>query len=292
MTKEKTILFEVRDHIAYVTFNRPERFNACRHMEYDLLADTFKECDERDDVRAVILTGKGSAFTVADDLAGFKVEGYKARGEPLLETWANKTWADWVAKGEPIYPFAEMAHAMLKSSKIYIAAVNGLCYLAEMLYPMDFVIAAEGAMISNPDLVINQAPCGGATQILPRLLGRRRALEVLLDPEPFTAEEAYRRGIVNKVVPLADLMPTAEALARKLTAYNPKTIGIIKKLITASQGSMDEGLKLEQLYCGFSHGLPGAGVPVGNWIELLGYPIELLQGVDTSTSYGHETSKP
>lgn len=197
-----------------------------------------------------------------------------------------------MAEGEPIYPFAEMAHAILNSQKIYIAAVNGLCFLGEILYPMDFVIAAEGAMISNPDLVINQSPCGGATQILPRLLGRRRALEILLDPEPYTAEEAYRRGVVNKVVPLADLMPTADALARKLTAYNPKTIGIIKKLVTKSQGSLDEGLKLEQLYCGFAHGVPGAGVPVGDWIKLLGYPTELLQGIDTTVSYGHETSKP
>jgi enoyl-CoA hydratase/carnithine racemase len=292
MTTEKTILLEVRDHIAYVTFNRPERLNACRHLEWDLLADIFKECDRRDDVRAVILTGKGSAFTVSDDLMGMKVEGYTARGEPLLQTWAEKNWADWVVDGEPIYPFAEMARAMLTSPKIYIAAVNGLCYLAEILYPMDFVIAAEGAMLANPDLVVNQAPCGGATQILPRLLGRRRALEALLDPEPYTAEEAYRRGIVNKIVPAADLMPTAEALARKLTAYNPKAIGIIKKLITTAQGPMDEGLKLEQLYCGFSHGVPGAGVPVGDWIKLLGYPTELLQGVDTTVPYGHETSKP
>ena len=70
MSTYQTVLLDIRDTTAYVTFNRPGRLNACRHLEYDLLADIFKECDRRDDVRAVILTGSGSAFTVADDLAG------------------------------------------------------------------------------------------------------------------------------------------------------------------------------------------------------------------------------
>lgn len=104
MTTEKTILFEVRDHIAYVTFNRPGRLNACRHLEYDLLADIFKECDRRDDVRAVILTGSGSAFTVADDLAGIKVEGYTARGEPLLENGLKRTGLTGWRKASPFIP--------------------------------------------------------------------------------------------------------------------------------------------------------------------------------------------
>jgi enoyl-CoA hydratase/carnithine racemase len=127
--------------------------------------------------------------------------------------------------------------------------------------------------------------------VLPRLLGRRRALEVFLDPTPFSAAEAYRRGMVNKVVPLPDLMAEAEALARKLIVYNPKTISIIKKLITRSQGPIDGFLKEEFLYAGFCFAKPGAGVPVGDWVNMLDYPRDLLEGVDMSVRYLDRAAK-
>jgi enoyl-CoA hydratase len=150
---------------------------------------------------------------------------------------------------------------------------------------MDFVIAADDAMFTQPDIVIGQVSSGSGTVVLPRLLGRRRALEIFLDPTPFSAEEAYRRGMVNKVVPLPDLMAEAEALARKLIIYNPKTVSIIKKLITRSQGPVDEFLKMEQLFAGFCFAMPGAGVPVGDWVTMLDYPRELVEGLDMSVRY-------
>jgi enoyl-CoA hydratase/carnithine racemase len=286
-----TVLFEVRENIAYITLNRPARYNATRHLEYDLLVDMVKACDRNDDVRAVILSGNGKHFSVADDLDGVKVEGYQSKGEPLFQQWLDKAWADWVVEGEQINPFHEMVKTILNSGKIYIAAVHGLCYLTQIIHPFDFVIAADNAMFSEPDILIGQPPCGGGILLLPRILGRRRTLEILLNPAPFSAQEAYRLGLVNKVVPLPDLMAEAEALARKLIIYNPKTIGIIKKLITRSQGPVDEVLKMEQMYGGFSHGLPGAGIPTGDWVTLLGYPKELLPRTDADVAYLKKTSK-
>jgi enoyl-CoA hydratase/carnithine racemase len=290
MEPGKTVLYEVRDGIAYITMNRPEKHNATRHLEYELLGQYIKQAHLDDDVRAVIVSGKGKNFSVSDDISWMQAEGHDLVSNDVYQYFANQKWADWVAQGEPLGACQELSKLMLESGKIYIGAVQGLCLLTELLHPMDFLIAAEDAMFSQPDIVINQVSAGAGTVVLPRLLGRRRALEIFLDPTPFSAEEAYRRGMVNKVVPLADLMAEAEALARKLIVYNPKTISIIKKLITRSQGPVDEFLKMEQLYCGFCHGMPGTGAPVGDWVTMLDYPRELVEGLDMSVGYLHRAA--
>jgi enoyl-CoA hydratase/carnithine racemase len=291
MEPGKTVLYEVRDGIAYITMNRPERHNATRHLEYELLGQYVREADRDDNVRAVILSGKGKNFSVSDDISGMQAEGHDLVSNDIYEYFVNQKWADWVAQGEPLGPFQEMCKIMLESGKIYIAAVQGLCLLTEILHPMDFVLAAEDAMFTQPDIVIGQVSVGSSTVVLPRTVGRRRALELLLDPTPFSAEEAYRRGFINKVVPLPDLMTEAVALAKKLIVYNPKTIGIIKKLITRSQGPVDEFLKMEQLFAGFCFGMPGAGVPVGDWVTMLDYPRELVEGLDMSVRYLNRAGK-
>jgi enoyl-CoA hydratase/carnithine racemase len=288
---EKTVLYEVRDGIAYITMNRPEKHNATRHLEYELLWRYFKEADQDDKVRAVIWSGKGKNFSVSDDISGMQAEGHDLVSNDTYKYFANQEWADWVSKGEPLGACQQLSKIPLESGKIFIAAVQGLCLLTELLHPMDFVIAAEDAMFSQPDIVIGQVSSGSGTVVLPRLLGRRRALEVFLDPTPFSAAEAYRRGMVNKDVPLPDLMAEAEALARKLIVYNPKTISIIKKLITRSQGAIDEFLKQEFLYAGFCFAQPGAGVPVGDWVNMLDYPRDLLEGVDMSVRYLDRAAK-
>jgi enoyl-CoA hydratase/carnithine racemase len=291
MEPEKTVLYEVRDGIAYITMNRPEKHNATRHLEYELLGQYVRQADRDDNVRAVILSGKGKNFSVSDDISGMQAEGHDLVSNDIYEYFVNQKWADWVAQGEPLGPFQEMCKIMLESGKIYIAAVQGLCLLTEILHPMDFVLAAEDAMFTQPDIVIGQVSVGSSTVVLPRTVGRRRALELLLDPTPFSAEEAYRRGFINKVVPLPDLMTEAVALAKKLIVYNPKTIGIIKKLITRSQGPVDEFLKMEQLFAGFCFGMPGAGVPVGDWVTMLDYPRELVEGLDMSVRYLNRAGK-
>jgi enoyl-CoA hydratase/carnithine racemase len=291
MEPERTVLYEVRDGIAYITMNRPEKHNATRHLEYELLGQYIKQAHLDDNERAVIWSGKGKNFSVSDDISGMQAEGHDLVSNDIYEYFVNQKWADWVAQGEPLGPFQEMCKIMLESGKIYIAAVQGLCLLTEILHPMDFVLAAEDAMFTQPDIVIGQVSVGSSTVVLPRTVGRRRALELLLDPTPFSAEEAYRRGFINKVVPLPDLMTEAVALAKKLIVYNPKTIGIIKKLITRSQGPVDEFLKMEQLFAGFCFGMPGAGVPVGDWVTMLDYPRELVEGLDMSVRYLNRAGK-
>ena len=142
---------------------------------------------------------------------------------------------------------------LMNSGKVSIAAVNGVCWAPEILYAMDFVIAADVATIAQGDVRNGICPGGSSTQTLPRLLGRRRAIEVLLLSEEISAQEAFRIGIVNKVVPLADLMSEAEALAKKMIAKPYSSIKLVKMAVTKAQElSLTDGLSLEQWYSSIS----------------------------------------
>jgi enoyl-CoA hydratase len=251
MANEDGILLEKRGQIGYITFNRPEKLNPLRNIEYDLLDDLVNECERDDDIRAVIITGKGRSFCAGDDMNGM---GDIGRAATTINTLRENNYIDWELKGL-WHPLHLTVKTIYNSGKIYIGAVNGICWMAELLYPLDFVIAADIATFAQADIRIGICPGGGSTQTLTRALGRRRALELLLLPEQISAQEAYRIGLVNKVVPLADLIPEAEALARKIIIYSPKTIAMIKRAVTKAQDGIpiEEALRLEQLYSAFTY---------------------------------------
>lgn len=118
---------------------------------------------------------------------------------------------------------------------------------------MDFVIAADVATFAQGDVRNGLCPGGASTQMLPRLLGRRRAIEFLLMAEEISAEDAYRIGLVNKVVPLSQLMPEAEALAKKMIAHPFSSIKLVKQAVTKAQDlPLKEGLEIEQWYSSIS----------------------------------------
>jgi enoyl-CoA hydratase len=252
MVIENGILLEKRNQIGYITFNRPEKLNPLRNIEYDLLDDLVNECERDDDIHAVIITGKGRSFCVGDDMNGM---GDIGRAATTINTLKDHNYLDWELKGL-WHPLHQTVKTIYNSGKVYIGAVNGICWIAELLYPMDFVIAADVATFAQADIRIGICPGGGSTQTLTRALGRRRALELLLLPEPISAQEAYRIGIVNKVVPLSNLMAEAEALAKKIIIYSPKAIAMIKRAVTKAQDGIpfEEALRLEQLYSAFTYG--------------------------------------
>jgi len=148
------------------------------------------------------------------------------------------------------FPLIKTCTTILTSSKVWITAINGVCWAPEILYAMDFVIAADVARIAQGDVRNGICPGGASTQLLPRLLGRRRAIEVLLMSEEISAAEAYRVGIVNKVVPLSELMTESEKLAKKLITRSPAAIKLVKMAVTKAQETpIAQGLEIEQLYC-------------------------------------------
>jgi enoyl-CoA hydratase/carnithine racemase len=252
--KEQPVLLKKRNHIGYITLNRPERLNAMRHHDYELLDDLITECDKDDNIKIIILTGKGKAFSVGDDFEGYT-------GGPKENLTKNDHYYGLLGQGKFLeaqlsgfrIPLQKSSLTLMNSGKVCIAALNGVCWAPEILYAVDFVIAADVASIGQGDIMIGICPGGGSTQTLPRLLGRRRAIEVILRPRAISAQEAYRIGLVNKVVPLARLMPEVEALAKEMMVYPSHAIKLTKMAITKAQElPIVDGLDLEQWYMNIS----------------------------------------
>lgn len=251
---EQFILLEKRDQIGYITFNRPEKLNAIRWEDYILLDDLVNDCERDDNVRVIILTGKGRAFSAGDDIEGYPGSGQESviKGDVGMAFVVEGKYLQAQLSGYQI-PLQKTCLTLLNSGKVSIAAVNGVCWAPEILYAMDFVIAADVATFAQGDVRNGLCPGGASTQILPRLLGRRRAIEFLLMAEEISAEEAYRIGLVNKVVPLSQLMPEAEALAKKMIAHPLSSIKLVKQAVTKAQDlPLREGLEIEQWYSSIS----------------------------------------
>jgi enoyl-CoA hydratase/carnithine racemase len=251
---QQYILLEKRDQTGYITFNRPEKLNAIRWEDYILLDDLVNDCERDDNVRVIILTGKGRAFSAGDDIEGYPGSGQESviKGDPGMAFVVEGKYLEAQLSGYQI-PLQKTCLTLLNSGKVSIAAVNGICWAPEILYAMDFVIAADVATFAQGDVRNGLCPGGASTQMLPRLLGRRRAIEFLLMAEEISAEEAYRIGLVNKVVPLSQLMPEAEALARKMIAHPLSSIKLVKQAVTKAQDlPLREGLEIEQWYSSIS----------------------------------------
>lgn len=249
--KEKPILLEKRNGIGYITFNRPEVLNAFRPGDYIVFDDLVNECDKDDKIRAIIVTGKGRAWSVGDDV-NVAIPGPRRdellKGDPGMKLIFERKFLDIRLSGYQI-PTQKTCVTLLNSGKVSIAAVNGICYISEYLYAMDFVIAADTATFGQGDVKIGISPIGSSTQLAPRVLGRRRATELILLAELISAKEAYRVGLVNKVVPLAELMPQAESIAKQVMNYSPSAIKLTKMLMTKAQDlPLKDGLELEQLF--------------------------------------------
>src|SRR5919198_1749507 len=201
------ILLEVADGVALVTLNRPERLNAYTPTMGSELSDAFAACDADDAVRAIIVTGAGRAFCAGADLA---------RGG---ETFDRTAAAEY--RGVPAdRPWEKPARAIAPWDvrKPIIAAINGPAVGVGATLPMqwDIRLAGESARIGFVFVRRGVVPEALSTWIMPRLVGMARAAELLLTGRIVDAREALALGIVSRVVPDADLLPTARTLAAEI----------------------------------------------------------------------------
>ena len=204
----ENLLYEKRNGIAYVTVNRPEKLNALNRKTMEELHECFLDIERDDEVRAIILTGAGErAFVGGADInelaALTPVEGqeFSVRGQKVLDLIEHL--------GKPV-----------------IAAINGYALGGgcELALACTLRIASENARLGQPEVKLGLIPGYAGTQRLPRLVGRGRALEMLLSGDPVNAAEAYRIGLVNQVVPAQDLIAAAEKLAQKIMANAPLAV--------------------------------------------------------------------
>jgi enoyl-CoA hydratase len=230
-----TLLLDVRDRVATLTINRPEKLNALSDETIAELDDAFALVERRDDIAGVIVTGAGEkAFVAGADIAEL------ARQDPF-------TGRARALRGQAVFSRIE------RSTKPVIAAVNGFALGGgcELAMACHLRIAAETAKLGLPEVKLGIGPGYGGTQRLPRLVGKGRALQLILTGEMIDAAEAWRIGLVNKVVPPAELMAESERLLRQILANGPLAIALcIEAVNRGLDRSLEEGLVLEANHFG------------------------------------------
>ena len=229
------VQYEKKGPIAYVTVNRPKVLNALNTPTWTDLKAAFEDAKDDASVHGVILTGAGDkAFIAGADISELAhVDAYEAEessrfGQGVLDLIENL--------GKPV-----------------IAAINGFALGGgcETAMACSIRIAVEHAKFGQPEVKLGLLPGGGGTQRLPRLVGKGRALQLILTGETISAQEAYRIGLVNEVVPAANLIARAETILMQISANAP--IAVKFSLEAANKGmdtSQAEGFALEASYFG------------------------------------------
>ena len=229
------VLYEKVGDIAHVTVNRPKVLNALNTPTWTDLRTAFEEARDDSTVRGVILTGAGDkAFIAGADIgelahvSAVEAEQSSRFGQRVLDLIENL--------GKPV-----------------IAAINGFALGGgcETAMACTIRIAVETAKFGQPEVSLGLVPGGGGTQRLPRLVGKGRALQLILSGEMISAREAHRIGLVNEIVPAADLITRAEAILKRIASNAP--IAVKYALEATNKGletSQSEGLSLEASYFG------------------------------------------
>ena len=234
------LLFEKRDGIAYVTFNRPDVRNAWDAEVMVRLAEAWLDFAADDSLRAAILTGAGDkAFSVGADL-GKLMPLFTRTLEPQDE-WDHRLLQDL-----SIYNTTLLRGYSLH--KPVIAAINGYCLAGgmELMQATDIRIAAEHATFGLSEAKRGLVPAGGSLVRLARQIPYCKAMEMLLTGDRISAEEAHRIGLVNDVVPADEVMPTAERVARTIAANGPLAVRKIKEVVLRTSGlPFDEAYQIE-----------------------------------------------
>src|SRR5256714_3069866 len=229
MASYETLLVERRERVAIITINRPEKRNALNIRTREEGAAALEELREDDSVGVVVFTGAGDkAFIAGADIGEFA-------GRTALTQRA-------VMLGRSLFT------AIDSFPKPVIAMINGFCLGGgcELALSCDLRVASESARFGQPEINLGIIPGGGGTQRLTRLVGEGKAMELILTGEMIDAQTAYRLGLVNIVVPAADLEAKTMELANRIAEKSPVALRMAKEAVkTAARANLDEGLRRE-----------------------------------------------
>ena len=225
----ETLLVERRDRVAIITINRPEKRNALNIKTREEGAHVLDELREDESIRVVIFTGAGDkAFVAGADIAEFAGRTAITQREVML--------------GRSLFT------AIDSFPKPVIAMVNGYCLGGgcELALACDIRIASDKASFGQPEINLGIIPGGGGTQRLTRLIGEGKAMELILTGDIIDAQTAYNLGLVNTVVPAADLEARTMELANRIAEKSPVALRMAKEAVKlASRSNLDEGLRRE-----------------------------------------------
>lgn len=230
----QSVTLVAADGIATLTVNRPDKLNALNAATINDLGAAIDEVRQRDDIRGLILTGAGRAFVAGADISELAAETAVSARELAL-------------KGQRIFGRFET------SPKPVIAAVNGFALGGgcELALACHIRIASEQAKFGQPEVKLGILPGYGGTQRLARLVGKGRALQLLMTGETIDAAEAYRIGLVNRVVPADALLQSATELLRQILANGPLAVAAcIEAVRLGLDIPLDGGLAMEAAHFG------------------------------------------
>ncbi|MER3427481.1 MAG: crotonase [Pyrinomonas sp.] len=225
----ETILVERRDRVAVLTINRPEKRNALNIKTREEGAAALEELRTDDQIRVVVITGAGDrAFIAGADIAEFAGRTAITQRDVML--------------GRSLFTAIDLF------PKPVIAMINGYCLGGgcELALACDLRIASETASFGQPEINLGIIPGGGGTQRLTRLVGEGKAMELILTGDIIDARTAYQIGLVNMVVPAAELEAKTMEIANRIAEKSPIALRLAKEAIkTASRSLLDEGLRRE-----------------------------------------------
>jgi enoyl-CoA hydratase/carnithine racemase len=219
---EPPVLLDYRsqDRVAVVTLNRPHADNAITTEMGALLTEMVETIAVRTAVRVVVLTGAGErAFSVGSDLRQRK----------------SMTKEDWLRQRQD---FDRTLYTVRQLRKPIFTAVNGIAYGggSELAQSTDFIIASENATFAQPEAMLGLAAGGGSPALLPRVLPRGRALQMLMTGDQVTAQEAHRLGMVNEIHAPGTLMDAAHQIAEKIAGNSPTAVQAVKRAVQLGEG--------------------------------------------------------
>jgi enoyl-CoA hydratase/carnithine racemase len=231
----ENLLYEKKGAIAYVTLNRPKVLNALNTPTWKDLRTAFEDARDDSAVRGVIITGAGDkAFIAGADIS-------ELAHVTAVEAEKSSTYGQ------------EVLNLIENLGKPVIAAINGFALGGgcETAMACSIRVASEKAKFGQPEVKLGLIPGGGGTQRLPRLVGKGQALQLILSGAMISAQEAYRMGLVNEVVPAADLITRAEAILKQIFANAPIAVKFSLEAVNKGlETSQSEGLLLEASYFG------------------------------------------
>lgn len=224
----QNVLTSVEGEIGIVTLNRPKVLNALNHELMGELVKALEDFDRDEKIRVIILTGSEKAFAAGADIK-------EMSDETTISIMNKDQFATW--------------DRMRLIKKPIIAAVSGYALGGgcELVMTCDLIVASETAQFGQPEINIGVIPGAGGTQRLTRVVGKHKAMEMILTGRPITAQEAYAFGLVNKVAPVELYLDEAKALAREIAKKSPVAVRLAKEAVLKSfDGPLEEGLQFER----------------------------------------------
>src|SRR5499425_1289082 len=220
MSEYREIRYEVDEHVATITFNRPDQRNPISVEMLDEVGRAVRASQEDDDVRGLVITGAGRAFCSGGDVKS-------------MTQVAASGGAAVAARQEQVGLIQETQLLLRRFPKVLIAAVNGAAYGAglDLSCAADFRLAADSATFCEVYVRLGLAPGGGGAWLLPRIVGLTNALDLVLSGEPIDADTALRIGLVSRVVPGDQLADATREFAERFALSAPRSVQVAKRTL-------------------------------------------------------------